>query len=159
LDRYTPEMPHELPARPEFGEREPGVAYVRRPGAYAVAFDSAGRVAVVRTPKGCALPGGGAEPGESPEATLRREVREECGSEVHIGEACGEAIDYVHARGEGHFAKVCRFYRAALGPPTSTPAEPDHELVWLDVPAALTRLTHGSHAWIVERLAAGTGSP
>jgi 8-oxo-dGTP diphosphatase len=141
----------------EFGERTPGVVYVRRPGAYAVVIDEEGRVAVMRTAKGWGLPGGGADEGESPHATLRREVLEECGREVVVGEPCGEALEYVHARGEGHFAKECRFFRATFGPRIAEPVEADHVLEWLDVGVAVVRLTHRSQAWILERVTSAGG--
>jgi hypothetical protein len=47
------------PAVPEFGRPSPGVAYVLRPGGYAVIFSDNGDVAAVSTPLGVALPGGG----------------------------------------------------------------------------------------------------
>ena len=69
-----------------FGERRPGVVYVRRPGSYALIMDGEGRAAVVRTAKGLFLLGGGAEPGETAEATLRREVLEESGYGIEDAE-------------------------------------------------------------------------
>jgi len=69
----------------ELGTREPGRAYVVRPGAYAVIADARGRVGVMRTPTGFHLPGGGMDAGETPEAALAREVREECGRGIVAG--------------------------------------------------------------------------
>jgi NUDIX domain-containing protein len=69
----------------EFGSRLPGQHYQPRPGSYAVAVRDNGRVAVIETRRGCFLPGGGgAQPGESPEETLAREVWEERESETEI---------------------------------------------------------------------------
>ena len=68
----------------EFGNRLQGQHYHPRPGSYAVIFTDDGQVAVMRGSQGDFLPGGGAEPGESLEATLRREIMEECGCEVEI---------------------------------------------------------------------------
>ena len=64
---------------PEFGTRKPGVSYVPRPGSYAIVFDTDGRVALLETPRGHYLPGGGIDFGESPLQALVREVSEECG--------------------------------------------------------------------------------
>ena len=69
---------------PSFGERRADRTYRPRPGAYIVATDAEGRVAILETGKGCFLPGGGLDPGESHPEALRREVREECGCEVEI---------------------------------------------------------------------------
>ena len=42
-------------------------------------------MAVVRTPDGLFLPGGGCEPRESEQGTVIREVMEECGLGVRVG--------------------------------------------------------------------------
>ncbi len=141
-----------MSAVPEFGERVPGESYRPRPGSYAVLFDDAGRVAVVTTPRGASLPGGGADPGETAEDTLRREVREECGFDV-IAERCVcRAIQYVYAEGEGFFAKDCTFFLARRrdGAPAGA-GESDHHLEWLDPAEALIRLPQASQAWAVSQ--------
>ena len=48
----------------EFGEILPGVQYVDRPGGYGFLRDARGSLAVVETPAGLFLPGGGADPEE-----------------------------------------------------------------------------------------------
>ena len=89
---------------PEFGVRKPEQIYAPRPGAYAVISDAEGCVAVMRTPRGCYLPGGGSEGGETSEETLVREVREECGFDVSVVRRLGTAVEYVHTVGHdrGH---------------------------------------------------------
>ena len=51
------------PAIHEFGLVAPGKNYVLRPGSYGVIRNSAGLIAVVLTPQGAFLPGGGQETG------------------------------------------------------------------------------------------------
>ncbi len=100
----------------EFGTCVDGRVYRPRPGSYAVLLDDRGRIAVLRTPKGFFLPGGGADPGESPETTVRREVLEESGHEIAIEHALGRAIEYVDAGTEGCFAKECSFFQGLQAP-------------------------------------------
>ncbi len=143
----------------EFGHRKPGQNYKPRPGSYAVAFNEANQVAIAETPLGCFLPGGGANAGESPEATLAREVTEECGCEAKIIRPLGLATEYVFADGEGYFAKECSFFLASLGEPIHWPVDSDHRLMWLAAPVAKARLVHGSQAWAVSQAIGTIGTP
>lgn len=141
------------PDVPEFGERSADTLYHPRPGAYAVIFDAERRVAVVRTPEGVGLPGGGANPGEAPEETLSREVREECGHAVAGLSRLGETIQFVFVPEEQrHFRKHGVFFVAGFGPRLPEPPEPGHELLWLTPSEAIAQLSTESHAWVVERV-------
>jgi 8-oxo-dGTP diphosphatase len=64
---------------PVFGTRVDGCPYIVRPGAYAVVRNASGYFAVIRTPRGSYLPGGGVETNETPGETIKREAREEAG--------------------------------------------------------------------------------
>lgn len=134
----------------EFGTRAVGVEYIVRPGAYAVVFDSSGRVAVMRNSSGYYLPGGGIEAGESEERALEREVLEECGCAVAIDRRLGVAIQYLVAAYEGAFAKRGTFFLARFTEQVCDPIEDDHELVWLTAAEARERLEHASQWWAVE---------
>ena len=135
---------------PEFGERVSGAHYVRRPDSYGLAFDNAKKVCLMRTHLGLFLPGGGADPGESEEETLMREVREECGHTVQIVRRIGVAVQYLLAEDEGYFAKECTFYELRLGEKVDGHSEVDHTLVWLPIDEALERISHKSQRWVLE---------
>lgn len=141
----------------EFGTCEPGVDYRLRPGSYGVLRDEFGRVAVIATPVGDFLPGGGQESGESPEETLVREVREECGFAVRIGARLGMADELFFARwSKTHYRKRGTFFTGTHESGPRTPTDPGHDLQWCAPREALARLTHESHRWAVERALAAT---
>ena len=133
----------------EFGQLPEGASPTARPGAYGLIVNDAGQLAVVRTPGGVFLPGGGIHEGESPESALAREIREECGLEVLVRERLGEALQYVDAHVEGHFAKQCVFFRCTVCNAGGKILEQDHVTVWLDLAEAHHVLTHESQVWAV----------
>jgi predicted kinase/8-oxo-dGTP pyrophosphatase MutT (NUDIX family)/diadenosine tetraphosphatase ApaH/serine/threonine PP2A family protein phosphatase len=146
---FIPEQPV-----PAFGQRVDGEQYTDRPGAYGVIRDEAGRIAVVQADGAVYLPGGGADPGETPEQTLRREAREECGWDAEvIGGSVGRAVQHVTTRSGKHFAKQCTYFQARFLPGTEcTPTEADHALMWLNVDEALRRLVLDADVWAVKRV-------
>jgi 8-oxo-dGTP diphosphatase len=137
---------------PVFGRPPTGAHAVVRPSAYGLVVDDAGRLAVVRTPQGLFLPGGGIELGESPLDAVVREVREECGLEVEVGPWSVRAVDFVYSPTEQtHFEKQCTFVDASLRGPRVAAAELDHELEWLAPQQAAAQLSHPSHQWAAEQ--------
>jgi 8-oxo-dGTP diphosphatase len=87
-----------MDSEPVFGEPPAGVSCVERPAAYVCVFDAEGQVAVVLSDGRCFLPGGGSLPDETPEQTIRREVREELAREIRLLQPLGTAIQYFHDR-------------------------------------------------------------
>jgi 8-oxo-dGTP pyrophosphatase MutT (NUDIX family) len=125
---------------------------VIRPSAYALVRNTDGAVAVVCTARGCFLPGGGIEVGESPGLTIEREALEECGLVLRVRAVVGAAVEIGYSPDEDTcFEKQSTFVEADLQSLTA-PQEPDHELVWLTRTEAAERLSHGSHRWALELL-------
>jgi 8-oxo-dGTP diphosphatase len=128
-----------------------GRAYVRRPSAYALVRNLSGFWAVVRTPNGCFLPGGGMEPHETSLQTVEREAREECGFVLKPRAVVAKAIQFVYSAEEKkYFEKICEFVEADLVGAVPR-IEHDHELSWLNVDQAVASLSHESHRWAVSR--------
>jgi 8-oxo-dGTP diphosphatase len=122
---------------------------VLRPGGYVVVAGQDATVAVASTCRGYFLPGGGQEPGESPEEAAVREAYEECGLRIRILRCLGVADELVFALDEEtYFRKRCSFFTAELLRHRG-PGEADHHLIWLATDVARVQLEHGSQRWAV----------
>jgi 8-oxo-dGTP diphosphatase len=135
---------------PVFGIPENRYPASVRPSAYGVVVDENGFIAVVRTPTGFHLPGGGSDDGETPDATVVRETREETGLIVEIGAWRRVAIEHVSSVAEqAQFEKRNTFCEARVTAVAGDGIEADHQLVWLRPAEAADRLTPLSHRWAV----------
>lgn len=109
-----------MPPLPQFGDSNTQNA-VDRPAAYALLRTTEG-IAVVRTATGALfLPGGGMQEGETPEATVLRELLEECRIEAAALGRHVEAVQFFTVRDgtayRSHmFFIECRLVRAREGP-------------------------------------------
>ena len=135
---------------PVFGERVAGQRYIVRPSAYAVIQNDVGQFAIVATPLGLFLPGGGVEIDETPEQAIAREVLEECGLLVRPGLTIAEAVQLVYSsRADAYFEKPSVFLRAVVDGVKTSPLEGDHQLLWISSEAAADGMFHASHAWVL----------
>ena len=140
---------------PQFGQAVPGVNYVDRPSAYAVIFRRDRRVAVVSTPRGVFLPGGGQEAGEAPDETAVRESMEECGLPIRPSRELGAADQLVFTPGHATgLRKRCTFFAAEVDTVACGRREADHVLLWLTPGEAAQQLSYASHRWAVAKAAA-----
>ena len=133
-----------------FGTTAEGTTEIVRPSAYAIIVVESGRIALVRTPRGLFLPGGGMNAGETVAATIEREAMEECGLEVTVGDWSVRAIEHVYSPDEAmHFEKRSTFCPAVISGPAGTPQESDHVLEWCSAEEAIVALTPDIHRWAV----------
>jgi 8-oxo-dGTP diphosphatase len=136
---------------PIFGTKVAGAVYRRRPSAYALVRNDAGLFAVVRTPIACYLPGGGMEQGETPEQTIVREGREECGFILQPRTELGRAMEICYSAEEKEYFEKDSFFIAAEIVGRGAQTELDHELLWMIADSAREALSHGSHRWAIQR--------
>ncbi len=137
---------------PQFGRPWPGREHKPRPGAYGVVFDAEGRLLVVEEFQRLYLPGGGLDPGETPEQALHREFEEETGYTVVIERAIGEAREYVADETPGvtaAFNKHCHLYAVRLTGGTGVPTIDTNKPSWVTVDEALAGLSNEAHRWAV----------
>jgi 8-oxo-dGTP diphosphatase len=99
-----------------------------RPGAYVVVVSASWDVAVVRVGADVWLPGGGIQPGETPEDAARREVLEETGLTVELVSGMGEAHEYHEVRGKP-VHRLAHYFTARVVS-SGVGVEPDHQLEW-----------------------------
>jgi 8-oxo-dGTP diphosphatase len=129
---------------PIFGTRNESLQQKTRACAYAVVTNAEGQVAAVRESHGLHLPGGGIEPSETPTEAIHREVREELGCRVTLGERIGQAMKYFET--DGHCqALYATFYAAEFGEIVS--ASHEHELQWVRP----EDLFHAHHVWAAQK--------
>lgn len=75
-----------------------------------------------------ALPGGRVEPGESLAAAVRRELAEETGLDVVVGDLCGIA----ERIGEGHHYVILDFWVTAPSEAQAAAADDAADVTWVD---------------------------
>lgn len=133
-----------------FGEAPFGVLCRERTAAYAVIRDDIGRVAAV-SPNildrdALWLPGGGCLPGETPEETVRREIREELARDVCLVGRIGSAIQFFFAGDEQIWYRMStEFFAGTLQGWGDTTAE--YELLRVDPRQQQDKFYHECHAW------------
>ena len=123
-----------------FGEAiRPGVAYRRRPGAYAVIRDGDDVLLTEQSQpaRELQLPGGGVDPGESVLAALRRECFEETGWGLAVVRKLGVYQRFAYLPEYGFWAqKICHVFLARPTRRRGLPSEPHHRPLWVPIATA-----------------------
>ena len=139
---------------PQFGLPEAAGVWPDRPSAFGIAVRR-GRIALVEIgdpgrQTWLALPGGGLEPGETPEDALVREFAEETGLVIRPVSSLGASSDRVVINdGRAFNVRGVFFTAVILDERPDLLTEPDHRLVWRTPLQALQDLHRESHAWAV----------
>jgi 8-oxo-dGTP diphosphatase len=139
---------------PQFGEPQPGRDYPDRPAAFAIVPRGAEIAVVLVTFESGGsrldLPGGGLDPGESPEQAAARECGEEAGLKVAIHQPIARADHYfVNEKGDARNTRGVFFAGRLVGEAPDLKIEDDHALLWITPHEALVGLDRPSHAWAV----------
>ncbi|HEV2082066.1 MAG TPA: NUDIX domain-containing protein [Brevundimonas sp.] len=139
----------------QFGDREPGLDYRRRPTAFGI-VERDGRIACVRVDRGQEsyfdLPGGAVDGEETEPEALEREFREETGMTIAAGDRFAEAGQRFRKSDGTPVDNVGGFWTATCkAHDPAAKVEDDHELVWLEPARAVAELRHDAHAWAVAK--------
>ncbi|MBO5312937.1 MAG: NUDIX domain-containing protein [Clostridia bacterium] len=133
-----------------FGTKE-YATYMHREGAYLIPVKD-GKIAVVKTPKGYFLLGGGTEGNETPEETITRECLEEVGYTVNIiGQVCS-AEAYTKHPVIGYFHPMQMYFSGELKEMVQKPSEGDHQLVWVDYEELKGNMFSMMQNWAIEQV-------
>src|SRR5438067_488063 len=134
-----------------FGSPEPDVQYTQRRAADVVVVNDERLVAAVESWQKYLLPGGGSLPGEAPEDTIAREVREELARGVRMIRKIGKATQYFYSdTDERHYVMRATFFAGAFTDEAGGGAS-EHELHWLPAGEAQRVCFHACHAWAISR--------
>ena len=131
-----------------FGRKQEG-NYYETPGAYLIPFDR-DRIAVVHTPRGLFLLGGGIQGKENDLECIRRECLEECGYACRVGAMLASAEAYsIHER-KGLFHPIQNYYLGELIEKVQEPTEKDHRLFWMTYEQIKGNMFSDMQNWAVE---------
>ncbi|WP_084362053.1 NUDIX hydrolase [Robertmurraya korlensis] len=136
-----------------FGQKVTNLGYKTRVGVYGIILnENRDQILLIRTIRGgYFLPGGGIEETENHEECLHREMLEETGFLVVVGEYLGQAKKYHLAMGKNPTLSHAHFYFATLCEKVQEPIEMDEEPIWVTIDKAEELLFHEHQVWGVKQ--------
>ena len=134
-----------------FGSAEPNGQYTERRAAYVVIITNGDKVATVEFRQRHFLPGGGSGPGEAPEDTVVREVREELARSVQLFCRIGEATQYFYSAADDQHYKLLATFFTGEFTDEACDGTGEHELHWLPIAEAEHACFHACHAWAIRQ--------
>lgn len=133
-----------------FGTKEKKLNYTDRTGAYLICVKK-GKMAVIQTPKGYFLPGGGLEQNETHKDCIVRELLEETGCSCQINHLVCCADTYTVHEKIGPFHPIQYYYSGNLKKKISEPTETEHTLTWMPLHEAAQKLFLPMQRWATEQ--------
>ena len=134
----------------EFGDILDGQKYRDREAVYGLLYDESGQIAIINTPRGYFLPGGGIEKDESHQICIQREFLEETGCGIEVGEYIGCGILYGFAPSLETYLKMIEyFYKVSLSGEEQEKKEDDHEMIWIDICEAEKSMLLEHQSWAI----------
>ena len=139
---------------PQFGEPQPGRLYPDRPAAFGIAVRgdriAMAEVAIPGRPLQYDLPGGGIDPGETPQEATVREFGEETGLVVTTGDILVRA-DQFFVNDDGQTFNVRGVFMTVTiaGEDPALKIEDDHRLIWRTPLEAIRIVRREAHAWAI----------
>ena len=140
-----------------FGDKKDNLVYKDRQGVYALIPDQRGGLAIVGRIDSDhhELPGGGLEGEETHEEGLKRELKEELGWAIEIGEYLGCSCQYVISARGNPWRMIGYFYHAEKVGEIGGKVEDDHVEVWLSKDEATRRVFHDYQRWAIRSFVTG----
>lgn len=135
-----------------FGTKNPNETYIERIGAYGIIINSESQMAVVCTPSGYFLLGGGIEAGETHEECIKRECLEEAGLSVSVGDFICKGDGYFWSPNLKHYLHgIGYFYFAETLKQLDLQTEGGYKLAWLGIEDCCQNLFLEHQAWAVKQ--------
>lgn len=136
-----------------FGIKE-NVEYSTRIGAYIIPIKK-NKIAVIKTPKGYFLIGGGKENDETDEQCIKRECLEETGFDITVSRKICSAETFTQHEKIGYFHPVQTYYIGIINEQTQIPKETDHSLEWIDFKEIQNQMHAEMQNWAIEQVIKG----
>lgn len=124
--------------------------YIDRIGAYLIPIKD-NKIAVIKTPKGYFLLGGGLDNNESDIDCIKRECLEEIGYNVkNIKQICSAEAYCINSK-IGYFHPIQRYYLGEIIEKIQEPIELDHKLMWVNYKDLIGNMFSDMQSWAIQQ--------